>query len=250
MENSERERIRKQIDENKNMRKFLFRLAGVDEGMIRVSGVPISNEKLRDLAFSRYFGFLTDKKLKFRFTPIKIGKYFKNLKIIKLWNSLNNIDNIAATANMALTMADEANDKAISLRYPPNELITSIASRLSIHDSKIVSRSFIEQIQKETKERREEEQKQWDEYDGIEGNEEHITHLRSTPEYWKEEGRDHPCFFRGLDEEKKNPKFINIAGTLHDDDIAPLVVPLEDDMTSKCINSDKFRGVENVDKDE
>lgn len=243
MENSERERIKKQIVENKNMRKFLVRLAGIDEDMIRVSGAPISNEKLRDLAFSRYFRFFTDKELKFKFTPIKIRKYFKDLKIVKLWNNLDNINNIAATANVALATADEAKNRAISLRYPPDELVTAIASRLSIHDSKIVSRTFIEQIQKKSKERRGEEQKRWDEHDGITGDEEYTTHLRAVPEYWKEEGQEFPCFFRGLDEEKENPKFINVAPTVHDD-----IVPLEDAMTSKGINSDKFRGVEDVDK--
>jgi hypothetical protein len=264
MEKSERDRIKKQIDENKHMRTFLFRLAGVDREMIRVSGAPISNEKLRDLAFSRYFGFLTDKKLKFRFTPIKIGKYFKDLKIVKIWN---NLDSIIATANIALKTAEEAKNRAISLRYPPDELVTAIASRLSIHDSKIVSRTFIEQIQKKSKERRGEEQKRWDEHDGITGDEEYTTHLRAVPEYWKEEGHEFPCFFRGLDEEKETPKFINVAPTVHDGDsdhdlgtselmealpsnIAPLSVPSEDDMASKGINSDKFRGVEDVDKDE
>lgn len=261
MEKSEKDRIRKQIDENKHLRKFLFRLAGIDEGMIRASGAQVSNERLRDLALSRYFGFLTDKKLKFKFTPIKIIKYFKDLKIVKIWN---NLDTIIATANIALKTANEAKDKTINLTYPPDELVTSIASRLSIHDSEIVSRSYIEQIQKERKERREKEQKRWDEHDGITGDEKYTTHLRETPEYWKEEGLDFPCFFRGLDE--KNVKAINVAHTVHDgitdcdlgtepievgeNDIAPLFVPLENDMTFEGIDSDKFKGVEDIDKSE
>lgn len=277
MENSERERIRKQINENKHMRSFLFRLAGINEGMIRMSGAQISNEKLRDLAFSRYFGFLTDKKLKFKFTPIKVRKYFKDLKIVKLWNNLNNIDNIAATANIALKTANEAKDKAISLRYPPDELVTAIASRLTIYNSKIISRNFIAQIQKKSKEHREEEQKRWDEHDGITGDEEHITHLRATPEYWKEEDYGPPSFFRGIDEEKEKARFVNVASTVHDGDsdhdlgttkpieaspklaqnaIVPLEfgltceLPSEDDKAFECIDSDKFKGVEDVDKDE
>ena len=195
---SESKRINKQMNENRHTRSVLFRLAGVDEDLIRMSGAKISNEKLRDLAFSRRFGFLTDKHMKFKFSLIKIGEYFKDFRIVRIWSHLKGIPDVAATANTAYQLAQRATDKSISLRFPPDELVTAIAERLSIHDSQIVSTGWLEKSRKESLARREKAQERWDEHDGVTGDEEHTTNLRETPEYWKEEGHGNRSGFVGL----------------------------------------------------